>query len=285
MWRKIFNNYFGFNRQQRSGLLVLIAILFILFCFRLNIHRFIKPTEIEISNITEIEKGLDSNLQNQRRFNSNEKLFAFNPNTVSFEQLIKLGFKEKTAKTFIKFRSKGFVFKQKDDLKKIYGVSDYLFQRLEAYIVLNEKGTQNINYPKNEFKLKDKKKIDINVADSLSLLEVRGIGPSFAKRILKYRRMLGGFTSKKQLLEVYGFSAEMYAQMEDQLEVRPTTIEKINLNKDDFKTINQHPYLTYELTKEIFNQRRKALITPELTKNILNDDELYSKLLPYLDFE
>lgn len=294
MWRKFFNSYFGFNRQQRKGLLVLISIIFVLFIVRLNLNCFISPAKIEISNLTEIEEVLDSNFQQRQKYgsysNKNEgtgKLFAFNPNTVSYEQLIKLGFKEKTAKTFLKFRAKGFVFKQKEDLKKIYGINDYLYQRLESYIVLGST-SQNTNVVQETSiatKSKGTKVIDINSADSLTLLEVKGIGPSFAKRIIKYRAMLGGFMFKKQLMEVYGFTQEIYTQIENQIEVKPISIEKINLNKDDFKTINNHPYLSYEHTKEIFNQRRKTLINADLVKEILKDEELYNKLLPYLDFE
>lgn len=294
VWRKFFNSYFGFNRQQRNGLLALISIIFVLFIVRLNLHRFINPAKIEITNLTEIEEDLDSNFQQQQKFGaySNKnvgfgKLFAFNPNTVNYEQLLKLGFKEKTAKTFLKFRAKGFVFKQKEDLKKIYGVNDYLYQRLEAYIVLNSTSQNLTNLNKTPISSKSKGGIviDINSADSLTLLDVKGIGPSFAKRILKYRAMLGGFIFKKQLMEVYGFTPEMYNQIENQIEVKPISIEKINVNKDDFKTINNHPYLSYEHTKEIFNQRRKTLITTDLVRDILKDEELYNKLLPYLDFE
>ena len=64
----------------------------------------------------------------------NTALFFFNPNTVSYEQLLQLGFKEKTAVTFIKYRSKGFTFKQKEDLKKVYGLNESLYSAIEPYI-------------------------------------------------------------------------------------------------------------------------------------------------------
>jgi hypothetical protein len=70
-----------------------------------------------------------------------------------------------------------------------------------------------------------------------------------------------------------------------QFTVQETDLIKINLNKDDFKVINKHPYLTYEKTKEIFDWRRKTLITPTNLQDILNDPLLYAKLLPYLSFD
>ena len=62
-------------------------------------------------------------------------------------------------------------------------------------------------------------------------------------------------------------------------------IKKINLNKDDFKSINKHPYLSYEITKSLFDWRRKTSLNATNLKEILNDPALYSKLLPYLAFD
>jgi competence protein ComEA len=44
--------------------------------------------------------------------------------------------------------------------------------------------------------------VELNSADSTDLVELYGIGPVFANRILKYRDLLGGFYSVNQLLEV-----------------------------------------------------------------------------------
>ncbi|WP_416338741.1 ComEA family DNA-binding protein [Pedobacter sp. MC2016-05] len=39
--------------------------------------------------------------------------------------------------------------------------------------------------------------IDINTADSARLDEIKGVGGTFANRILKYRERLGGFHKKR----------------------------------------------------------------------------------------
>lgn len=289
MWYKIFTNYFGFNKQQRIGLYVLLCIMLLLFIIRVNINYFIKPSDITISNLPEIETKLTENYNSNQKNKSstaykNQILFAFNPNTVTYEQLLKLGFKEKTAKTFIKYRASGFVFKKKEDLKKIYGITDFLYNKLEEYILIEEKLINNNNTITSK-KTLNVQTIDLNTADSVKLIELKGIGPSFAKRIIKYRTLLGGFINKKQLLEVYGFTQEMYNLIERNVEIKTSEIIKININKDDFKVINQHPYITYEHTKEIMNLRRKTAITSENIKTILNDEDVFLKLLPYLDFE
>ena len=116
------------------------------------------------------------------------------------------------------------------------------------------------------------------------MLEINGIVPAFAKRILKYRSLLGGFVSVEQLKEVYGFTDEMFEKIKPNVTVNAELIKKINLNKDDFKSINKHPYLSYELTKTLFDWRKKTVITAVNLKDIINDDQAYNKLMPYISF-
>lgn len=298
--KSLFYNYFGFNKQQRKGLLTLCFICLALTVIRLAYPYFIDQEPIVIKNLPLIERKLDSAQQSNSYFkkknyteNISGKLFVFDPNTISFNDLLSLGFKEKTAKVFLKFRTKGFVFKRKGDLKKVFGISDNFYEKLEPYIVIknlhNEENKKIISEPKAETFIKAEparanKNVEINGADSLTLLEINGIGPSFVKRILKYRSLLGGFTNTEQLKEVYGFTEELYNKIKLNISVNVALIKKINLSKDDFKVINKHPYITYELAKNIFDWRRKTNITKDNIAAILNDDVLYRKLIPYLEF-
>ncbi len=296
---RFLNNFFGFNKQQRNGLLVLSTISFSLLLIRIIYPYFIEPGNIVIKNLPLVERKIDSAFgDSQKKFANNFSddkkvfdLFVFDPNTVSFDQLIQLGFKEKTARTFLKFRDKGYVFKEKKDIQKVYGISDNFYAQLEPYILIeNKKGTENKNTEKEQIvnstpaKNQTKEKVELNSADSLTLIEINGIGPAYAKRILKYRSILGGYTAVQQLKEVYGFNDELYEKVKNVFKVDASLVKKIDLNKDDFKIINKHPYLSYELTKTIFDWRRKAIITALNLKEIINDETIYNKLLPYLQF-
>ena len=265
--------------------MVLCVICLALLFIRLSVASFIKKSNVIIANLPLIERKVENNyVTSKLDFTKpvKQKLFAFDPNTVTLDQLLELGFKEKTISIFLKFRAKGFVFKQKEDLKKVYGVNEEFYKKLEPFIVVEQKTPRlaTISEPK---KLQ-KKIIELNSADSLALLEINGIGPSFAKRILKYRALLGGFLNSEQLLEVYGFNQETFEKIKSQVSVNASTITKLNLNKDDFKTINRHPYLSYEITKQLFDKRRKENITPENLKQIIKDEAQYTKLAPYLTF-
>lgn len=300
MVNSFLNNYFGFNKQQRNGLLVLSLISLTLFLVRIIYPVFITPDKLVIKDLPLIERKLDSSFQISRdhfstNFSDDKKalnLFVFDPNIVAADQLLQLGFKEKTVKTFLKFRDRGFVFKQKSDLKKVYGISDNFYTQLEPYILIENKSKPE-QPPSNKtaadlapiaIKKQTKKNIELNAADSLALLELDGIGPAFAKRILKYRSLLGGFVAVEQLKEVYGFTDELYEKIKPFVIVNISLVKKLDLNKDDFKSINKHPYLSYELTKSLFDWRRKTVITATNLKDIINDDPVYKKLLPYLIF-
>ena len=111
MVNSFLNNYFGFNKQQRNGLLFLSIISLTLFLVRIIYPSFITPDKIEIKNLPLIEQKIDSSSQlSQDRFianftkeNTALNLFVFDPNTITNQQLQQLGFNKKTAQTFLKF--------------------------------------------------------------------------------------------------------------------------------------------------------------------------------------
>ncbi len=287
MQKNWLNSYFGFNKQQRNGIYVLCVLSFLLLVVRL-LYPYMLPVEkIEVANIEIAEQELDSLLslktKQHQKNGTNHPLFAFDPNTVSKEELIRLGFWERTANTFLKYRSKGAVFRKKEDLKKVYGISEKFYSRLEPYIIITFVHSKSINN-NNKTETTTKALLELNTADSVALINLKGIGPGYAKRILKYRWMLGGFYSIEQIREVYGMTDELFALIQQQCSVNPAGLKKLNINTADFRTVNKHPYMSYELTKQLFNFRKNGTIKPEDLPMIIQDDAIVQKLLPYLDF-
>jgi len=283
------STWFGFNKQQRNGVIVLCTLILALFIFRLSIHHFITPKPILIADFSNTKlPDIKHNLLLSSDSTNEEgdlSLFVFNPNTVSKEQLIKLGFKEKTANTFINYRNKGGQFRKKEDVKKVYGVSETLYNNIEPYILIEEKvKTENLaSVPEKTSTKKIIKVIELNTADSVSLLPLPGIGGGYAKRILKYRSLLGGYYHIDQLKEVYGFTDSLFQAVKTYVKVDAFLVTKIDLNTEDFKKLNAHPYVSYEETKAIFNYRRKngTIKTVEQVKEIVGE-ETFKKIEPYL---
>ncbi len=97
--------------------------------------------------------------------------------------------------------------------------------------------------------------LELNSADTLQLQELRGIGPAFARRIVAYRDKLGGYYAKEQLMEVYGFTAELYEKVKNHIKVNPTLIKKIDVNAYDIGYLKRHPYISYYEAKAIVDYR------------------------------
>ena len=73
--------------------------------------------------------------------NKKDSLFYFDPNTINYEQAVMLGFPQKTAHTLLKYRDKGGKFYKAIDLKKLYGLNESLFEKLQPFIVVKENNT------------------------------------------------------------------------------------------------------------------------------------------------
>lgn len=103
--------------------------------------------------------------------------------------------------------------------------------------------------------------LDINAADSLVLVELPQIGEVMASRIQRYRDRLGGFVTFDQLYEVKGMDSARFATIKPYIILENNEIRKLDVNRDEFKTLLRHPYLDYDQVKAIVNHReRKGFI-------------------------
>lgn len=212
----------------------------------------------------------------------NLKPFEFDPNTVSSEDLQRMHMREKLINSIINYRDKGGKFYNKTDLQKIYTISDQEYTILEPFIVI-EKDTFQIE-PKS-IQLSDTFLVEINTADSLDLQQLKGIGPAFAKRIIKYKNLLGGYNNKDQLLEVYGMDNNRFDGIKDHVIINDSLITKININLASIKEMTKHPYIEFYVAKSIITYRNENGIYKDLEeiKNArLIYKELYQKIIPYL---
>ena len=104
---------------------------------------------------------------------------------------------------------------------------------------------------------RDPGKVELNQADSLQLVALRGVGPVFASRIIKYRELLGGFYSVRQLLEVYNFPKETYDQVSGLVDADTLLIKKIRINFAPFRELLRHPYLNLNEVKELLAHKNR----------------------------
>lgn len=61
--------------------------------------------------------------------------------------------------------------------------------------------------------------VDLNTADSATLVALKGIGPAIAHKILVHRATVGPFTSVKQLLTIHHFAPDAFEALKQHLQV------------------------------------------------------------------
>lgn len=99
--------------------------------------------------------------------------------------------------------------------------------------------------------------LELNGADSLALVKIRGIGPRYASRILRYREQLGGFHDAGQLKELR-FTYLDIDTLLPLFTVDASLVRKQAMDTMTFRSLLRHPYLEYEDVVLIFNARRAA---------------------------
>jgi DNA uptake protein ComE-like DNA-binding protein len=126
---------------------------------------------------------------------------------------------------------------------------------------------------------------ELNSADSLDLVQLYNIGPTIARRILKYRSLLGGYYCKEQLHEVYGIDSARYADIAPHLTVNSALVTRLDLNTATIDQLKRHPYLDYYQAKAIVRMREEKGAFNQVS-DILNipiiDTETFKHIEPYL---
>ncbi|MGI4749959.1 MAG: helix-hairpin-helix domain-containing protein [Janthinobacterium lividum] len=299
-------NYFAITKKEGNGMLILVALILIVLLAP-DIYQLLrKPEVVDFSKIKEAQKILDqaveeqpndykksylSNNQANASFNSiklKAEYFTFNPNQLPEALWKRLGLSERQIKVIQNYESKGGRFYKKEDLQKIYSITPEDYARLASYIEIPERSLNKkfSNYT-SAFKVKPLIVVEINQADSAQLTEIKGIGPAFANRIMKYRSRLGGFYRKTQLMEVYGLDSIKYEEISKQVEIDASEVIKININTCDFDALKRNPYLSFKQMNAIIQYRKQHgnyKSSSDLKNVTILNEEIIQKLEPYLSY-
>ncbi|MGB4776172.1 MAG: helix-hairpin-helix domain-containing protein [Daejeonella sp.] len=302
-------NYFGFSKKELNGILVLFVLIITVLFFPSVYKLFYKEEQFDFSQFKRDVEDFKASAQAEGGKHNYKQLkdeiedkelkatyFDFDPNGLPEADWKKLGLSEKQIKGIKNYEAKGGKFYTKDDVKKMYTISAAQYARLEPYITIKP-GTTKEYKPDNDFKEFKKEEtnyknkpvviIELNTADSAKLESIKGIGPAFASRIIKYRTRLGGFYSKEQLREVFGIDSTKYEQLKDLVSVNAQSIKKININTILFDDIKRNPYLTFKQMNAIIQYRKQNgnyTSADDLKKVALLNAEIIRKIEPYLNF-
>jgi competence ComEA-like helix-hairpin-helix protein len=326
MYRKLvqhLQDYFGISRKEARGALVLILFCFLMVWMPFVFRRWVLPLMplrsepppremldslanlLEKENHQKLRKPKFYPKKHKEKLSRTVRLFDFDPNQVSIDQMEELGIPTFLAKRVDKFRSKGGKFRKKEDLLNIYDFPSAIYQRLEPHIVLSSsvvtKRTENAGntsalntakpHPDRASYSKPSRPalaaFDINTADTTQLVKLRGIGTKLSLRILKFRDALGGFHSTAQYNEIFGLDSLALAEMNRYAKVT-SEVQKLNINTATLAELTAHSYLRNKKMATIIinyrNQHGDFQSIDDLKKVKVVDDATIKKIEPYLSF-
>ena len=292
------------SKGQQCGSLVIVCVIFgVVAMPRTVAYMRAQRQTADFAKMAEIKSKYsvfpESGTIKKRAANKLDTIFHFDPNTVTFDELVLLGLPEKTATAIVNYRKAGGKFRKPDDFARIRDIDDSVYNRLSPYINIVRAEQPKKTYSKDTKTTKkaktsnqgwqDRKEaaiVELNTADSTQLVAMYGIGPTTARRIISYRRLLGGFYSVEQLREVQNFNEETYIKLYPQFAVDTSKIKRINLNDFKYNDLKRHPYVTTAQLNSIMNYKKlmgRFNAVGDLLKYHLLDTLTYERVQPYLE--
>ena len=235
------------------------------------------------------------------------RMQVFDPNTADSSTLVHLGLKKWQASNMLKYRAKGGRYRQAEDMKKLYGMTDSMYQALLPYIQIDTMAvkqyrdsvrksridtTQSDSVPRYISPKRDTV-LNLRTADTTELKLIRGIGSYRAKQIVRYRQQLGGFTHVEQLREIKALQPLLIDTLSadsllahfwlDSIIVEPLSVNSIGVER-----LQRHPYLSFEQAKAIYELRRRKVRLNSIEAleqlDCFTPEELL-RVAPYLSFK
>ena len=297
---------FYLNKSQRFGLYLLFVLILLFEIFQ---HISVQKETYEL---TEADKVLLAKYQISSKnyaFNTTsvnklkDSLKPFNPNDLSLEGWMSLGFSERQAEVIIKYKGiVGGEFTSKEQIKKCYVIDEEKYRELSPFILLPTQSKSNfVDYTFSKTKVVYK---NFNPNDLPQQgWEKLGFSPKQAEKIMKYKQIIGGkFTSKEQIRKCFVIDDEKYAEMkayillpEKSKEDEKLSSKQIGKNIQYIK-FNPNNYSEKDWQKLGFSSKQAISILKyktilggqfktkeQIKKCYIISDEKYQEMEPYID--
>jgi DNA uptake protein ComE-like DNA-binding protein len=253
-------SHFKFTKGQRSGIFLLLLIIFIIQSLYYFVDFSSKDVSVNKDELNAFQNEIDS-LRLVEIESQQTKIFPFNPNYITDYKGYTLGMTPDEIDRLLKFREQNKWVNSVKQFQDVTKVSDSLLNSISPYFkfpewVTNPKPTSSFKYQNNAPKTFTQK-TDLNAATAKQLQRINGIGEKLSDRIIKFRNKFeGGFIDDVQLQDVYGISPEVLQRLLNEFTVKtPRQIKKISLNTASIEQLVTIQHIDYEIAYEILDQR------------------------------
>lgn len=280
---------FIFYSSQRKGIIWLVLIVVLIELGWYFYKKSFKNQELEVSEtLVCFQKQLESLQKNYRV--KKDTIYPFNPSRMTDYKGYVLGLSVEQIDRVKSYVEQGNQFKSLQEFQQVSQIDDSLLRAISPYLKFPSEYKKRFSEPKIEASvLKSIPKMDINQATEDDLRKVKGIGEVLSKRIIRYRKRLGGFLVLDQVLEVYGIDSQVFLRLQQYFEIQ-TVIqpEKKNINTLTVKQLSENPYIDYNQALEIVALRSQIgnITSVQDLKKIQGfTDEKIGRILLYLSLE
>ena len=235
------------------------------------------------------------------------RMQVFDPNTADSSTLVHLGLKKWQVSNMLKYRAKGGRYRKAEDMKRLYGMTDSMYQALLPYIQIDTVAIKQYrdsvrksqmdsvrtdSLPRYVSEKRDTI-LNLRTADTTELKKIRGIGSYRARQIVRYRKELGGFVNTEQLREIKALQPLLTDSLQadsllSHFWIDSIIIVPLQVNSCRAETLERHPYLSFEQAKAVYELRRKKIRLESIEQlrrlDCFTEEEL-RRVEPYLSFE
>lgn len=202
----------------------------------------------------------------------------FDPNIYQLQDWMKLGFSEKQAQAIVNYRDRNLKgsFKTLDDIKKCFVISEQKFEEIKPYVQLNPATMFQTNTPNKTIAKQEQtdfSKTDLNTITFKQLIEF-GFDERAAGSMVGFRKKLGGFATKNQILDTYNIDKELMQKLLAIAPLDASKVEKYTLVDAPEEWLKNHPYFKYSADKIIY-----------LRVSYPNDQKIWKNLKVKPDYE
>jgi DNA uptake protein ComE-like DNA-binding protein len=170
---------------------------------------------------------------------------TFDPNTLTAQEWKNFGFSEKQVQGILNYKEKILKgsFKTPADLEKCYMISTEKFEELKPWIRINQSTSTLTSSQITE--------PDINTI-SFQQLRDYGFDERAAASLLGFRKKLGGFAQKEQILETYNIDKDLALKLIQEARLDISKVNKIDILTAEEPALKGHPYFRFYADKIIF---------------------------------
>jgi len=317
-----FKELFRLHQGERRGMLVLIGVTALLLGWAVYEQWWGQPVQVDAGRYRErVDTWLATRADSSAPEGLVVELFDFDPNTIERADWLRLGLTERQVDGIERYREKGGRFRSKQDLGRMYSLRKEQVERLLPHVLLPdsmpardryvrrdklyptrgartgwETGTGRSAADGDRYEREPRpertarRAVELNTADSVLLVSLPGIGPSFARGILKYRDKLGGYRSMDQLAEVYVLKdkPDALARLGELLVIDTLMVRRLPINTCTAEQLAAHPYAGWKVARPLVAYRKQHGPFRQLADIrgcVAVDDAVFRKLAPYLTVE